>query len=353
MEGSNASADRRSPPKKTTEDGKMAKGVAFVGASERGGREWVTEEEEREEREAPIKVRCEPKWNMQPGAIQQSCKRALEILLRLPCVSAVDYDTFSLTCSCRCTAGQSVAMVVNAVRGVLRDAGDAWRTVMESQTSAMVRLRLAAEVTQHQLKALCPGNESVALLLPAREGDNFAIFAVNFSGLPCEPPLLTGTICSECLTVTIRLCIGAALNGTRLPGEELKAGLQRCMPNQTVNVVRRFESDIWRTTPAMFQACRRKWAKTATQRPEAEAPEQPAKGRRPRVPQLTPEQVNKRKKYLTKWSTHPEVKRYLEMCAITGEKPFELPDPEDATISKRQWEARVSVLLECARGFGV
>ena len=357
MEGSNASADRQSPPMKTAEDGEMPKGVAFIEVRQRGGGEWITEEEETEEREAYIKIRCEPKSPMTIGKIRQSCMRAGQNLLRLPCVTTVDCETFSLTCSCRCTAGQSVATVVNAIREVFREQGDAWRTVPVPRDPTMVRMRVTAEATQQQLKALCPGNESVALLLPAREGDSFAIFAVNISGHPCEPPLLTGTICSECLTVTIRLCIGAALNGTRLPGEELKAGLQWCMPNQTVNVVRRFEDDIRRTTPAMLQACTRKWPRNATRWGckchEAEAPEQPAKGRRPRLPQLTPEQVNKRKKYLKMWSTHPEVKRYLEMCAITGEKPFELPDPEDATISKRQWETRVGLLLECARGFGV
>ena len=155
MEGSNASADRQSPPMKTAEDGEMPKGVAFIEVRQRGGGEWITEEEETEEREAYIKIRCEPKSPMTIGKINQSCMRAGEILLRLPCVTTVDCETFSLTCSCRCTAGESVATVVNAIREVFREQGDAWRTVPVPRDPTMVHMHVTAEATQQQLKALC------------------------------------------------------------------------------------------------------------------------------------------------------------------------------------------------------
>ena len=92
------------------------------------------------------------------GEINQSCMRAGEILLRLRCVTTVDCETFSLTCSCRCTAGQSVATVVNAIREVFREQGDTWRTSPVPQEPTRLRMRVTAEATQQQLKALCRGN---------------------------------------------------------------------------------------------------------------------------------------------------------------------------------------------------
>jgi hypothetical protein len=48
----------------------------------------------------------------------------------------------------------------------------------------------------------------------------------------------------------------------------------------------------------------------------------------------------------------PETRKYLEMCAITGETPPVLPDPDDASFSKRQWEKAFAEFKYRLRGLG-
>ena len=48
----------------------------------------------------------------------------------------------------------------------------------------------------------------------------------------------------------------------------------------------------------------------------------------------------------------PETRKYLEMCAITGETPPVLPDPDDASFSKRQWEKAFADFKYRLRGLG-
>ena len=86
--------------------------------------------------------------------------------------------------------------------------------------------------------------------------------------------------------------------------------------------------------------------------PKPETPETQAGVRPTRREELTTDAVAKRTGMTRALMECPETRKYLEMCAITGETPPVLPDPADASFSKRQWEKAFASFKYRLRGLG-